>query len=169
MTDERQQILAAVNKNFAGFAREIFTDTSQYMIRFDSLSGMAQEQMEHKGRALNLDERAVVLATAISIDFDYFSRHSGGHGLMGWFPFFGGGGYGDSASSGADEVPGAAGDVNVPPVDAAGTAASQTGAFGGSPWLSDDDAGVSSPSDAPMGGDSGESLWGKISDFLDDD
>ena len=26
---------------------------------------------------LTLDERAVMLATAVSIDFDYFSRHSG--------------------------------------------------------------------------------------------
>jgi hypothetical protein len=32
------------------------------------------------GRGMTLDERAVMLSTAVSIDFDYFSRHSAGHG-----------------------------------------------------------------------------------------
>lgn len=40
-------------------------------------------------RPMNLDERAVLLATAISVDFDYFSKmsHAGGGGL-GMMPFF---------------------------------------------------------------------------------
>ncbi|KAH0444469.1 hypothetical protein IEQ34_025539 [Dendrobium chrysotoxum] len=44
-------------------------------------------------RALTMDERAVALATAISADFDYFSRHSGNQPSM-FPPFFmmGGGG-----------------------------------------------------------------------------
>jgi len=29
-----------------------------------------------------LDERAVILAAAVSIDFDYFSRHSGNGGFL---------------------------------------------------------------------------------------
>jgi len=33
------------------------------------------------GPELSVDEKAVVLACAISIDFDYFSRHSGGAGI----------------------------------------------------------------------------------------
>lgn len=51
--------------------------------------------------SLTLDERAMTLATAVSIDFDYFSRHSGGGGLG--FPFFiwGGGGGGDELGRGA--------------------------------------------------------------------
>lgn len=42
------------------------------------------------GRGMSLDERAVMLAAAVSVDFDYFSRHSSGAG--GWMPFgvFGG-------------------------------------------------------------------------------
>ena len=38
-------------------------------------------------RPLGLDERMAVLAAAISIDFDYFSQHSG-HGAGGMMPFF---------------------------------------------------------------------------------
>jgi len=33
-------------------------------------------------RGLSLDERAVILAAAVSIDFDYFSRHSGNGGFV---------------------------------------------------------------------------------------
>lgn len=48
-------------------------------------------------RALTMDERAVALATAISADFDYFSRHSGHQPSM-FPPFFmmGGGGGGSA-------------------------------------------------------------------------
>lgn len=47
---------------------KIFTDTGQYVIRMDS----EQSTFKH----LSLDERAVILAAAVSVDFDYFSRHS---------------------------------------------------------------------------------------------
>jgi hypothetical protein len=44
------------------------------------------------GRGMTLDERAVMLAAAVSIDFDYFSRHSSmGHGGFMPFGMFGGG------------------------------------------------------------------------------
>ncbi|CAJ0639928.1 9201_t:CDS:2 [Entrophospora sp. SA101] len=68
LEDESGGLLGSVNRNFSGFAREIFTDTGQYVIRMDSVEGSV--------RPLSLDERAVILAAAISIDFDYFSRHS---------------------------------------------------------------------------------------------
>ncbi|KAJ3266870.1 hypothetical protein HDU77_009330 [Chytriomyces hyalinus] len=71
------EVLAAVNRNFAGFAREIFTDTGVYAIHMDNI--------ENKTRALSLDERAVILGCAITIDIDYFSRHSD-HG-SGMLPF----------------------------------------------------------------------------------
>ncbi|KAJ3237722.1 hypothetical protein HDU81_009105 [Chytriomyces hyalinus] len=71
------EVLAAVNRNFAGFAREIFTDTGVYAIHMDNL--------EEKTRPLSLDERAVILGCAITIDIDYFSRHSD-HG-SGMLPF----------------------------------------------------------------------------------
>lgn len=96
MKDETGRILGNVNKNFLGFGREIFTDTSQYVFRMDSSSGLdLQHQIAH-GRPMTLDERAVALGCAISIDFDYFSRHSGGGGLLGWLPFGIFGGFGGS-------------------------------------------------------------------------
>jgi hypothetical protein len=56
--------------------------------------------------ALTLDERAMTLATAVSIDFDYFSRHSGGGGMG--LPFFiwGGGGGDDYTTLSASSVAG---------------------------------------------------------------
>ncbi|KAJ3087270.1 hypothetical protein HK100_008421, partial [Physocladia obscura] len=62
-------ILAAVNRSFGGFAREIFTDTGVYAIHMDNIN---------PARPLTLDERAVLLACAINVDIDYFSRHSQG-------------------------------------------------------------------------------------------
>jgi hypothetical protein len=47
---------------------QIFTDTGEYVLRMDAVDG--------NSRGMTLDERAVTLACAISIDFDYFSRHS---------------------------------------------------------------------------------------------
>ncbi|EKX52970.1 hypothetical protein GUITHDRAFT_161126 [Guillardia theta CCMP2712] len=78
------------------------------------------------GRALTVEEKATVLACAVSIDFDYFSRHSGG-GVP--FPFFipiGGGGGADGAEAAGGAAGGAA-------AGAAGSAAeaSQGGATSG--------------------------------------
>jgi len=55
------------------------------------------------GRALTVEEKATVLACAVSIDFDYFSRHSGGGVPLPFFIPIGGGG-----SDGADAAGGAA-------------------------------------------------------------
>ena len=123
MQDEQGRPMASVSRNFVGFARELFTDSGQYALRFDaaviqdfqkeqglgatiatvttaSSSGTpstaadggknlqeakeiqaakdesALAQLESRG-GLTLDQRAVILACAVSIDFDYFSRHSG--------------------------------------------------------------------------------------------
>ena len=93
------KLVGSVNRNFAGFGREIFTDTGVYALRMDSASEnqgqspQAQTNGETTtvesgcGRGMTLDERAVMLATAVTIDFDYFSRHSGHGG--GFFHFFG--------------------------------------------------------------------------------
>ena len=56
---------------------------------------------------MTLDQRAVMLATAVTIDFDYFSRKSGpGGGFMpSWFPGMGGGG--GAAAEGAEAEAGA--------------------------------------------------------------
>ncbi|KAF9167916.1 hypothetical protein DFQ26_002370 [Actinomortierella ambigua] len=143
MQDERGRVMGSVNRNFVGFARELFTDSGQYILRFDAaamqelqqlqpglgataiaappstpassststssttttttpdasqITGLsdpkeaalqiqankdevALTQLERRG-GLTLDQRAVMLACAVSVDFDYFSRHSGSGGIM---------------------------------------------------------------------------------------
>ena len=126
------RLIGSVNRSFSGFGREIFTDTGVYALRMDA-AGLAQEpqhlisktgqqgQLDEKSPnvAMTLDQRAVMLATAVSVDFDYFSRHSGsgmGGGFMPlWFPGMGGGaaeagaGAEASAEAGAIEEAGGAG------------------------------------------------------------
>ncbi|KAA1087657.1 hypothetical protein PGT21_035049 [Puccinia graminis f. sp. tritici] len=97
--DANARPTASVSKNFTGFGREIFTDTGQYVVRFDAVD--APQIIEQspplanpsaslgQSTGLTLDQRAVILATAVSIDFDYFSRSHRG-GLMPPI-FFGGG------------------------------------------------------------------------------
>lgn len=120
--DQPPRLIGSVNRNFAGFAREIFTDTGVYALRMDAASVAAEpshlisnthQQHEYRvplspaaketdlkgvgevaaGRGMTLDERATMLAAAVSIDFDYFSRHSSmGHGGIMPVGVFGGGG-----------------------------------------------------------------------------
>lgn len=122
------QLIGSVNRNFAGFAREIFTDTGVYALRMDS-AGAGTEASASQGNAtpgMTLDQRAVMLATAVSVDFDYFSRHSGSGGfgfLPLWFPGVGG----EAAAGGAaaGEAAGAVGGAA-----AGGAAAGEAGALG---------------------------------------
>lgn len=122
------RLIGSVNRDFAGFAREIFTDTGVYALRMDSagLGLEASPGQTHAPTGMTLDQRAVMLATAVSIDFDYFSRHSGagGFGFMPlWFPGVGG----EAAAGGAaaGEAAGAAGGAA-----AGGAAAGEAGAVG---------------------------------------
>ena len=117
------RLIGSVNRNFAGFGREIFTDTGVYMLRMDA-AGLAEEPKHlisktgtggdqaygsPKVSGLTLDQRAIMLATAVSVDFDYFSRHSGGGGMMPmWFPWWGGGAGAEAGAAG-----GAAGEAGV--------------------------------------------------------
>ena len=130
------RLLGSVSRNFSGFGREIFTDTGVYALRMDAASygeqqqqsdlisgsssnsnDAAQSPMHDHGKqvemvpeenqpGMTLDQRAVMLATAVSVDFDYFSRHSGPGGggfLPLWFPGMGGGGaVGAEAGVGAE-------------------------------------------------------------------
>lgn len=73
ITDENKKTLALVNKNFTGIAREIFTDTSQYLVDLPADTN------------LTAAKKSIVIGCAVSIDCDYFSKLSGGPGL---FPFF---------------------------------------------------------------------------------
>ncbi|KAL4870200.1 hypothetical protein BDV12DRAFT_166374 [Aspergillus spectabilis] len=83
------RLIGSVNRDFSGFARELFTDTGVYALRMDSIVLKAAEA-PNQGTSvpsMSLDQRAVMLATAVSIDFDYFSGHSGAGG-MGFFPMW---------------------------------------------------------------------------------
>jgi len=145
------QLIGSVNRNFAGFGREIFTDTGVYALRMDSASAASEPRHlisnTHQdralrdgasamvesggGRGMTLDERAVMMATAVTIDFDYFSRHHGGG--IGFFPFFPmGGEYTDP--SGQTKPVGEDTSMSLPqsPED-------QVGPFGGQNGGGDDD------------------------------
>ncbi|KAL1644461.1 hypothetical protein SLS58_004375 [Diplodia intermedia] len=147
LRSDSDQLLGSVNRNFGGFAREIFTDTGVYALRMDAAAlaqepqhlisntaaaaaaaqhqnpgdaekkSLAEQQQQHETSVqqqqqpgMTLDQRAVMLATAVSIDFDYFSRHSGAAsgGFFGmpipiWFPGGGGAAAEGAAAGGAAE------------------------------------------------------------------
>lgn len=185
-----QRLIGSVNRNFAGFGREIFTDTGVYALRMDaagladeprhliSKTGEKAERSPHVG--MTLDQRAVMLATAVSIDFDYFSRHSGsgGMGFMPlWFPGMGGGAAAGEAAEGAGAVEGAAGGVArgaggigegavVGAGSAAGYEAMQRGTSGAESAPSSDSpgfgAGQAPPPPSQPG--EGEDVWGEDDD-----
>jgi hypothetical protein len=129
------KLIGSVNRDFAGFAREFFTDTGVYAMRMDSAGLGAQVPAGHRDKVpgMTLDQRAVMLATAVSIDFDYFSRHSGagGFGFMPlWFPGMGGeaaagGAAGGAAAGGAAEA-GAVGEAAAGTIGRAGAAGGMT-------------------------------------------
>jgi hypothetical protein len=149
MTDQRERPLGAITRNFRGFGREIFTDTGQYVLTFDPTttpdlqleppantsqqqgnsstisSSSSGRELVTSGpvRQLTMDERAVALATAISVDFDYFSRHSShGHGSpgMAMFPWMWGGGGGGASAEPAPSTGSGVG-TEVPSADGAST------------------------------------------------
>ncbi|KAF2246103.1 Scramblase-domain-containing protein [Trematosphaeria pertusa] len=111
LMSEDGRLIGSVNRNFAGFARELFTDTGVYALRMDA-AGLAGEPSHlisrtgEKGKpslegdpGMTLDQRAVMLATAVSVDFDYFSRHSGSGGMWPmWIPWWGGEAAGGAAA-----------------------------------------------------------------------
>lgn len=127
LTAEDGQLIGSVNQSFHGIAREIFTNTGSYVFRMDSarLEQQAQKERLHsqtnevnKANAevlvekvnehgMTLDQRAVMLATAVTVNFDCFSKHSTGNGI-GFIPLWipgGGGSTGAGAgASGAGEV-----------------------------------------------------------------
>lgn len=89
MRDENGRKLASVNKDFTGLARELFTDARQYVLRMDpsvSLSADGElisdaSTLSSPDEMLSKDglghrERAVIIATAICIDFGKWLRFS---------------------------------------------------------------------------------------------
>lgn len=145
-SDDR--LIGSVNRNFSGLAREVFTDTGVYILRMDSVSLSEEATKAHNISQTNqtpsvydnkrdnhagmtLDQRAIMLATAVAVDFDYFSRHSNSHGGILPFPipFFG---WGGSAAEGAGAAGAAeAGAGAVAGEGAAGTASGVAGGMAG--------------------------------------
>ncbi|KAK8849684.1 hypothetical protein IAR55_005019 [Kwoniella newhampshirensis] len=136
LKDRDDRLVASINRNFRGLGRELFTDTGQYVIRFDSagteLNLAPGSNVTVQGQSLilpsgtegglTLDQRAMTLATAVSIDFDFFSRHSGSGGMGFPFVFWGGGG-GTEAQAGSRPT-------DVQPSDGGAAAGAAAGAAG---------------------------------------
>ncbi|KAJ8093271.1 hypothetical protein PM082_020757 [Marasmius tenuissimus] len=100
LRDARGEEVAFISREFRGFGREVsyrnptrgyvpdYSLPGQYFVTFGprpELSDFNQERTvvprrQAVLRDLTFDERALVLALAVNIDFDYFSRHSGHHG-----------------------------------------------------------------------------------------
>ncbi|KAJ1501063.1 hypothetical protein HMI55_006639 [Coelomomyces lativittatus] len=73
LKNEEGKPLGCIDRNFSKFTHEVFTNKGSYAIHFDA----------SQGQDLTLDERAVAMACAISIDFDYFSEDRDGGFLLG--------------------------------------------------------------------------------------
>lgn len=95
--DKDTKVMSEINRTWGGLGIEFFTDVALYIVRFDKKSGFnddavywVKEEDQFSCSELNLNEKAVLLGNTISIDFDYFSRHSrgGGGGFM-LLPFWG--------------------------------------------------------------------------------
>ncbi|TDL27301.1 Scramblase-domain-containing protein [Rickenella mellea] len=87
LRDVSNREIASVNREFRGLGREILTDTGQYVVRFfptPSVPIMGEIQKPSGPSQLTYDEKALVLAMSVNVDFDYFSRHSGGGPGLGW-------------------------------------------------------------------------------------
>lgn len=68
--NEKGHTVGGVDRHWGGLGQEMFTDIGTYVINFQNSETTRNDQV------LNLNQRAVLLSNAISIDFDYFSRHS---------------------------------------------------------------------------------------------
>lgn len=152
------QLIGSVNRNWGGLGREFFTDTGTYVLRMDAAGLDAEAEQRHivsqthKGEkayaealggsdgtfGMTLDQRAVMLATAVTVDFDYFSRHSHGGGIIPMPVMMGGGGAaeggaagGAAGAAGAGAEAGAIGEtVGGGAIGTAGRAAGSVGGAG---------------------------------------
>ena len=184
------RLIGSVNRNFAGFAREILTDTGIYALRMDA-AGLAEEPRhlisktgertqsayDNASTGMTLDQRAVMLATAVSVDFDYFSKksHSGGMGFLPlWFPGAGeAAAEGEAAAGGTAAAEAEAGGIaeraageDVGGAVGAGAATAGIGAMRGGGAHGDASPSQDAPpSEMPSGSDSpldqGEEVWGE--------
>jgi hypothetical protein len=126
---EDGSLVGSVNRNFSGLARELFADVGVYVLQMDSAQPDANEEGATATPSMTLDQRAVMLATAVSIDFDYFSRSRGGMGFMPLWMIGGGegAGVGTAGAAGAE----AAGVGAAAGAEAAGVGVATAGAAAG--------------------------------------
>ena len=120
------ETMGSINREWRGFGREAFTDTGAYCMRMDAASLVKEIEEQHgsqslekrthntaidnpKGPAMTLDQRAVMLATAVSVDYDYFSRGSSTLGNSMFLPYMMMGGAGGEAAAGGAAATEAAG------------------------------------------------------------
>ncbi len=135
LRDDGLRQIGTVNREFRGFGREIFTDTGSYVLRMDAAEHGDQSTTPTPDQAqpaysealgaskfgMTLDQRAIMLATAVTVDYDYFSRHSGGG--YGFMPLWlGGGGAGEGAAGAGAAGAAGAGEAGGAVVGGAGRA-----------------------------------------------
>lgn len=100
LTSEAGKRIGAIDRRFHGFAQESFTHAGSYVFHMDSVAVEQEAQMkgltsetnkvnQTDDRSLNgkgnrhgmtLDQRAVMLASAVTVNFDYFSKQGTGDG-----------------------------------------------------------------------------------------
>ncbi|KAK4939051.1 hypothetical protein LTR10_020625 [Elasticomyces elasticus] len=151
LRDQNNQLIGSVNRKWGGFGREFLTDMGSYALRMDA-AGLEPEtkQVDETTHTtptepvpatkptvtenipgMTLDQRAVMLATAVTIDYDYFSQHSSHFGMMPIPLWMGGAGAGGEAAAGgvaAGEAVGATGGAVVGGAGRAAGAAQGLGA-----------------------------------------
>lgn len=62
-------VIGGIDKSWTGIMRELFTESPMFVVRFQNCV-----EKHYTGPALDLNQRAVLLACAISIDIDYFNH-----------------------------------------------------------------------------------------------
>ncbi|XBW38553.1 hypothetical protein QEN19_004141 [Hanseniaspora menglaensis] len=78
-------ISSGVDRNWSGLGLEFLTDVGTYVVRFDpnlSFNGLIDPMFVDGAKQLTAEERLALICQCISIDFDYFSRHSNSGGFM---------------------------------------------------------------------------------------
>ena len=67
-----EEKVGTITKKWGGLLKECFTDADRFLV-----------QLEGPGLEFTLEQRAVLLGTAISIDFDFFEDNQKNQGLLG--------------------------------------------------------------------------------------
>lgn len=83
--DQNGLINSGVDRNWSGLGLEFLTDVGTYVLRFDpslSFTGLVDPMFLNQSKQLTAEERLAIICQCISIDFDYFSRHSNGNGFI---------------------------------------------------------------------------------------